>query len=422
MFKNITFKKASLFAPQKWRWFLLSICFIINVFVGSGYSWSVFVNPLFMFFTQNLSQNITVNDVLMPFSAYIVVFALTMAIIPGKSIDVLGVRGTAIAGCVLLGLGWFLSSMVTTPSLLVFTYGVIGGIGSGIAFGITLTVVNRWFPDQQGFAIGIAVFGNGISALFFANLVGYFINTFGIINMFQFFGIAIILITVPLASFLAFPPVGWTPKSESHTIPATIESEKIKCTRLDMMKTPIFYCLWVCFFIVSTIGLMIVAISQPFGTETINIDAVFATSLVSLFALSNGVGRPIFGYLSDKFSPRNIMMISFLLMAIASLIIIQKPIFPIYWLSFMIFWFCLGGWMAIAPAATSHYFGTYDYTRCYGVLMLAYGIGGLSGPLLAGYIRTSTGSYMGVFFPIFILAITGFLIAFLLMKQKFKTI
>jgi MFS family permease len=354
----------------------------------------------------------------MPFSLYLVIFAITMAVLSGELIDKFGIRYSAVIGCILLGLGWFFSSMVTTPTMLVISYGLIGGIGSGITYGVTLTIVNQWFPDRQGFAVGIAVFGNGISALVTANLAGYLIETHGITSMFRIFGIAIILITVSLAFFLSSPPEGWKPEKGSPSVSGTPNYVKDKCTRSDMVKTPIFYGLWICYLIGSICGLMAVSISQPFGTESVFIDAGLATILVSIFAISNAIGRPFFGYLADKLNPRNIAMIMFFLITLASIAIGYSPTTLVYCFAFIIFWLCLGGWVAFAPAATSYYFGNYDYTRCNGIIMLAYGIGGFIGPQLAGFIRTSSGNYLGIFPYVFLLAIIGFFVALILLKQQ----
>jgi hypothetical protein len=87
-----------------------------------------------------------------------------------------------------------------------------------------------------------------------------------------------------------------------------------------------------------------------------------------------------------------------------------------YIVAFAILWGTLGGWLAIAPTATGSYFGTCDYPRCYGVVFLAYGAGAIAGPQLAGFIKTSTGSYLGVFPYVFGLAIIGFVVAFILVK------
>lgn len=74
------------------------------------------------------------------------------------------------------------------------------------------------------------------------------------------------------------------------------------------------------------------------------------------------------------------------------------------------------GWLAIAPTTTGSYFGTGDYPRCYGLVFLAYGAGAIVGPQLAGFIKTSTGSYLGVFPYVLGLAVIGMVIAYTTLK------
>jgi OFA family oxalate/formate antiporter-like MFS transporter len=94
----------------------------------------------------------------------------------------------------------------------------------------------------------------------------------------------------------------------------------------------------------------------------------------------------------------------------------QVPVTLVYIIAFATLWLCLGGWLAIAPTATATYFGTCDYPRCYGLVFLAFGAGAIAGPQLAGFVKTTTGNYLGVFPWVSALAIIGFFIAYVLMK------
>ncbi|HNS83291.1 MAG TPA: MFS transporter, partial [Methanolinea sp.] len=152
----------------------------------------------------------------------------------------------------------------------------------------------------------------------------------------------------------------------------------------------------------------------------IGIEAGLATLLVGFFAIFNGGGRPVFGSLTDRITPRNTALASFILIALASLALWQVPAIPVYILAFAILWGCLGGWLAIAPTATGTYFGTCDYPRCYGLVFLAYGAGAIAGPQLAGFIKTTTGNYMGVFPYVLALSLIGLAIAWVLVKAPKK--
>jgi len=399
---------------EKGRWVLVALCLVINLWLGSIYAWSVFVEPLTDYFTRTLGQAVSANDILMPFSVFLAVFAITMPF-TGKIIDKYGPRNVTITGGVLAGLGWFLASFSSSVLMLSGMFGVIGGIGVGIAYSVLVAVSARWFPDRRGLAVGLTVLGVGFSAFFTANIAGWSIGAYGVMNTFRIFGIVIIVLTTLLALPLKFPASGWVPVG--WTPPALKPGEEKPCefNQSLMLRSSSFYGLFTCYFIGCLAGLMAVSIAKPVGTD-VGIEAGLATFLVGFFAIFNGGGRPVFGALTDKITPRNAAMVSFILIASASLLMWQIPVAPVYILAFAVLWGCLGGWLAIAPTTTGSYFGTCDYPRCYGVVFLAYGAGAIAGPQLAGFIKTSTGSYIGVFPYVLALAVVGIVIAFTLMK------
>jgi Nitrate/nitrite transporter len=401
--------------PEKGRWALIILALAINLWLGTVYSWSIFVDPLTEYFTLQLGQSVTANDVLMPFSAFLAMLAITM-LLTGKYVEILLPRNVTIIGGILTGMSWLAASTATSITLLYLMYGVIGGFGVGIAYGATIAVAARWFPDKRGLAVGITVAGVGFSAFITANLAGYFIAAFGIMATFRIFGIGIILLTVPLALPLTFPPAGWKPAGWTPPVHGKDGHGTCECNRKEMIQTRAFYGLWICYFLACMAGLMAISISKPVGTELVHIETGLATALVGFFAIFNGGGRPLFGALTDRLTPRNVAMLSFVLIALASLVMWRMPTIPGYILSFALLWGCLGGWLAIAPAATANYFGTRDYPRCYGVIFLAYGAGAIAGPQLAGFIKTTTGNYLGVFPYVFALAILGWIVAILLLK------
>lgn len=398
----------------KGRWGLVVSGLIINLWLGSIYAWSVFVKPLTDYYTNELGQAVTANDILMPFSVFLAVFAITMPF-TGRIIDNYGPRNVTIIGGVLTGVGWLLGSFSSSVPMLYATFGVVGGIGVGIAYSVLVAVSARWFPDRRGLAVGLTVLGVGFSAFFTANIAGWLIGAYGVMNTFTIFGVVIIVLTILLALPLKFPPPGWVP--EGWTPPALKPGEEKPCeyNQSMMLKSSSFYGLWTCYFIGCLAGLMAISIAQPVGTD-VGIEAGLATFLVGFFAIFNGGGRPVFGVLTDTLTPRNAALVSFFLIALASLLMWQVPIVPVYILAFAVLWGCLGGWLAIAPTTTGRYFGTGDYPRCYGFVFLAFGAGAIAGPQLAGVIKTSTGSYIGVFPYVLVLAVVGSIIAFTLMK------
>ena len=400
--------------PEQGRWIFVVLGMLINLSLGSIYAWSVFVKPLTEYFTDTMGQQVTASDMLLPFSFFLAFYAIAMPF-AGKYIDQYGPRNVVIIGGFLTGFGWLLASFASSVPMLYVMYGIVGGVGVGIAYGVPISVSARWFPDRRGLAVGLTVMGFGGSALITANLAGHLIGSYGVMNTFRIFGVAVIILTMLLSIPLKFPEVGWKPAGWSPPQPTLGQNITREFNRSQMLKTSAFYALWACYFIGCLSGLMAISIAKPLGID-IGVETALATMLVGFFAIFNGGGRPGFGSMTDKFTPRNSAMLSFALIALASFLMWQIQSVSVYIISFAILWGCLGGWLAIAPTTTGSYFGTDDYPRCYGLVFLAYGAGAIAGPQLAGFIKTSTGSYLGVFPYVLTLATIGMVIAFTMLK------
>jgi nitrate/nitrite transporter NarK len=187
-----------------------------------------------------------------------------------------------------------------------------------------------------------------------------------------------------------------------------------------MWKSRTFYGLWICYAIGTFIGLSAIGISSPVGQEIIRIEPELAAGSVSLFALFNGISRPLFGWLCDRYKPHRVAIAVYSLILIACILMVNAREGQVmtYLVAFCLFWFCLGGWLAIAPTATLRFFNPDDYARNYGIVFTAYGVGALVGTLATGRIRDWFGSYTGVFYPMAALAIVGIVVASLALKRE----
>ncbi|MEC9490748.1 MAG: OFA family MFS transporter [Halanaerobiales bacterium] len=392
---------------NKSRWLYIPLGLIIFMCMGTIYSWSIFRKPI------ETAFNIGATESGLPYMVFLAFYALAMPF-AGSYMDKYGPKVMTIVGGIFISIGWFLSGFTSSITVLTISYGVIGGMGVGIAYGAPMAVAAKWFPDKEGLAVGLTLGGFGLSPFITAPAASWLIRNFGAFTTFKILGVLFAVIIILLSLPLKFPE---TNKKESKTKQKKNLSSEI--TPKKMLRKRSFYALWTTFVIGTIIGLMAIAISGPVAVELINLDSTTASIYVSLFAIFNGIGRPIFGALTDKLKVKKTAIISFSLIIIASLLMIintsGSPV--LYFISFAIFWLNLGGWLAIAPAATSYFFGKKNYSQNYGYLFTAYGVGAVIGNLFSGSIRDIMGSYQYVFYPTLIIAALGIIISFLFLKK-----
>lgn len=409
------------------RWILVIIGTIIELCLGAVYAYSILSVPLKKIFTDPVSAGgfgLTVSAIEMqlPYIVSLAMFAVTMPLV-GRYIESLGPRKVGMIGGVIVGLGWILASFATSPTTLALLYGFVAGVGVGIAYGCPITTSARWFPDKRGLAVGLTLLGFGFSAFVTGKVADMLTADFGIFSTFRFLGIGFLALIVVLSMFLVFPPAGWCPRGWTQPAPVGGIS-KVDFTREEMIRTKTFIGLWVCYTIGALAGLMAIGVAKPAGMEVAGnagIDelaaGVLMTNLILPFAICNAGGRPLFGTLTDKITPPRAAILSYVLIIIASLLVYLNPAsVNMYTIAFSLLWLCLGGWLAIAPAATASYFGTKDYARNYGLIFTAYGVGAIIGNLMAGAAKDILGGYVNVFPYVAVLSVLGIVVAFVLMK------
>ncbi|WP_134118613.1 OFA family MFS transporter [Orenia marismortui] len=400
--------KSSISQVKK-RWLYIPLGLIIFMCMGTVYAWSVFRKPIEELFNIGATQSG------LPYMFFLVSYALGMPI-AGGLIEKYGPKLITIIGGLIVSIGWVLSGFASSINMLIISYGVIAGAGVGVAYGAPMAVAAKWFPDKKGLAVGLTLGGFGLSPFVTAPLANWLVNSYGPFQTFKILGIAFAIIITVLALPLKFPERELSIDSDQDKSNAKNE---VNLDTKDMIKTPTFYGLWLCFVIGTLVGLMAIGISSPVAEEVVNLDASTAAFMVSFFAIFNGIGRPIFGGITDKLNPKKAAIISYLLIILASILMLnagEGNIF-LYGVAFAIFWLNLGGWLAIAPAATGIFFGAKNYSKNYGFLFTAYGVGAVLGNLLAGKLRDILGSYLYTFYPTIALAVLGIIIAVLMLKE-----
>ena len=404
--------------PESGRWIFVILGFIINICLGSVYAYSVFKKPVQEWFSKTHSISVGSLEGNLPFMLFLAFFAL-FVFVGGRVLDKWGPRKLGLIGGVVVGLGWILAGIVPqyVPSIwaVVLTYGVVGGAGVGLAYGGPLAVATRWFPDKKGLAVGLTLAGFGGSPFISANVASALIKSSGPLFTFLSMGIAFLIIVIILALFLKFPVAGWKP---SGWTPKAAAASAIDLTTSAMVKTPAFWGLALSYTIGCLAGLGAIGISAPVGQEVIKLDAAAAAVLVGVFAIFNGVGRPLFGWLTDRITPRWAATVNLIIVIAASAFMLMATAgsMVLYTVCFCLLWLCLGGWLAIAPTATTTFFGVKNYSKNYGVVFLSYGIGAIIGGLISGWSVDTFKTYNASFIITAVLAVIAIVIAITMLK------
>lgn len=163
------------------------------MFLGTVYSYSVF--------RVSLEDVFMIGSALsgLPYMFALAFYAVFMLII-GKYMRDYHPRTLLFVGGYLVALSWILSSFVGNIYVLTLTYGLIGGAGVGIAYGVIMNIIAQWFPDKKGLATGLVLLGFGLSPLVTAPLARTLVESFGVMETFLILGMSFDYFT-----FLKYP-------------------------------------------------------------------------------------------------------------------------------------------------------------------------------------------------------------------------
>ena len=397
---------------RRGRWALIPLGILVLLCLGSVYSWTIFRTPVQQTFQSSATES------LLPFTVLLTVFSVFMPI-TGFAIDRFGPRRLMAIGAVLTGLGYILSGFAGNIAEIVISYGFIAGMGVGIVYGVPLSVIARWFPDHKGLAVGSTVVGFGLSPLITAPIASVMItlnNPDGWRETIIAFGFAASIIVVAIATSFQAPPEGWLGAAKPPVLPSS--EPPSAGSAVSLLHTLTFWGLWLCFTIGTFVGLAAIGIAAQVAQEAIGLDAVGIAWNVSLFAIFNGLGRPLFGWLADRFTPRHAATCSFVVFLIGSLIMLGTSEGSAlgYRIAFCMITLAFGGWLAIAPTSTLMLFRSVDYAKNYGIVFTAYGMGALLGTLAAGSARDLFNSYSEFFGVTAVLAMVGIVLAVFTLK------
>jgi len=379
------------------RGFVILGAILIQLALGAIYAWSVFTPSLKI-------AGWSSENTQWVFAVGLASFAIFM-VFAGKKLKTWGPRTLSWMGGAILGLGYILAGIIggTNFIALLILIGLIGGMGIGFAYVVPIAVGMRWFPDKKGMITGLAVAGFGFGAMLWVKLAGswgHLIQDLGLSTTFIIYGAAFALMVLIGGIWMKFPPEGWNPpgikvkkKLVTEDDTAEVVVTQTEFTSNEMLKKAQFYLIFLTFVFSAGAGLMSIGLMKLYpmqalmdaGISETAASAIAGTAMAVFFSLANGMGRILWGIISDKLG-RKLSII--LMTGIQGITVILFTYMAgseyLLYLGATLIGFNFGGNFALFPTITADTFGSKNVGQNYPFVFLAYGVGGIFGPILGG--------------------------------------
>ena len=401
------------------RWIIATAAAVVMMTTGTLYSWAIFTQPLLVAFHWDVTAT--------TWAYAIANFCLAAigAVLGGFWQDRKGPRRVAVTGMVLWGAGNIATGLGTATwgaPWLYLCYGVVGGVGAGMAYITPLSMITKWFPDRRGLAGGMVAGGFGLGAFIYNQLVprltgfhtaanhasGYLaaksiVSHAGVAAlltpadvaavMHVFIGSGCIYLIVGLAAAALFRN---PPEIEDTDGGVAVRRASPGLRPSEVLRTRQFYLLWLQLFANVIAGITIISNAVFILQDLTHRSSGEIAPLFGLVSLSNAIGRVFWGAVSDRIGCRQTFAVMFAVQA--GVLFCLVDVHDLHWAlaGVGVVLLCCGGGFGTMPSYNAEYFGTRYMGRNYGLILSAWGFAGLVGPLLMARAKDLTGSFAGL--------------------------
>ena len=382
-------------APTTRAWVVACAACGINLVVGFSFAWGALAREL----TGQAPGSWTPQQAGWPFMAWVASLALATAF-AGRLEDRSGPRWTATAGSLLVGGGLLLASRAPAsmasadsfPTAMVLGFGVISGVGGGLALSSTLPAAARWqATKRQGLVVAVAVAGVGLSQAIASPLAGNLLATHAMPQVLQIIAAASFVLIAGLAQLLANPPSGYVPPG-SYAEPTRTEPRPsgLQSPWRETLTSAGFYILWAMLAMVTLADTPVFSIG---ATGHVPGALVAPASEFVALALAAGcaAGALFAGRLSDLYGRRRAMFASFLLEAIGFVMLAVLHSTSTGFGAAFLSGGLLGSGLTLFAVLTYDVYGTKNAGANFGLLFTAWGVGGVAACALALYASRFSG-------------------------------
>jgi OFA family oxalate/formate antiporter-like MFS transporter len=375
------------------RWFQLALGLVCMMTISSPqYVWTLMTKPL------AAKLGIALPELQVTFSILVLLQAF-FSPFQGALIDRFGPRLLISIGTLLAGVSWVLASYAHSTPMLYLTYGGVGGLGTGIVYVGVVGLMVRWFPDRRGFAAGAVAAGYGMGAIVTTFPIAASLASRGVESTLWLFGIVFAAVGFISSQGLRVPPADL-----GASVPSALTGVAPRDFRpSEMLKQPLFWLMFLMMTMMATSGLMVTSqmatFAADFGVSKVMVFGLAALPLaLTIDRFTNGLTRPLFGWVSDRLGRENTMGFAFALEGVAmTLWLLTRDNAVLFVLLSGLVFFGWGEIFSLFPSTLTDTFGTRYATANYGWLYISFGVGSIFGGPLAALLHQHTGSWIPVF-------------------------
>ena len=395
--------KDRIIAPPGYsRWLIPPAALCVHLCIGEAYAFSVFNLPMtkLLGITQSTPDDWKLTDLGWIFSLAIFMLGVSAAVF-GRWVEEGGPRRAMFTAALCWAGGFLIAAIgvyVHNIWIIYFGYGFVGGIGLGLGYISPVSTLIKWFPDRPGMATGMAIMGFGGAAFIASPLSVWLMGIYatpthiGVAETFLTLGVIYFVFMMVGAAIVRVPGPGWKP--EGWVAPA--QPKKLITTKnvyvYEALRTPQFWLIWWVLCLNVTAGIGVLGQASAMSQEMFpgRVTAVAAAGFVGLMSLFNMAGRFFWASTSDYIGRKNTYFCFFALGTVLYALVPTTGAIGsvlLFVCAYAVIFSMYGGGFATVPAYLRDMFGTRYVGAIHGLLLTAWSMAGIFGPVLVNYIR-----------------------------------
>lgn len=374
------------------RWLYLILGVLSMVFAGIIYGWSILKTPFIAFWTApELALNFTITMICFCLGGFF----------GAKLCKWIGIRITILIAAILSAVGFMLSATLDGSSIFMLyaTYGILSGLGIGIAYNAVISTVNAWFPDKKGLCSGCLMMGFGASSLVVGNLFSSIMALVGWKLAYLLLGSALGIILLLTALLLKKPDMDTVlpiAKNKKAVLSESFESKDY--TTSEMLHRASFWIAFISIGLLAAVGSSVISFARDLALS-VGAQAGLATTLVGILSICNGLGRIITGAVFDwKGRPFTMLAANILtiIAAAVTLIAVSLHSLPVCICGLCLVGMSYGACPTVSSAFVSSFYGSRHFPTNFSIMNFNLIGSSLMATACSGLL-TSTGSFVAPF-------------------------